>query len=79
MLTNSRRDILTVGVVLALYFSSNGIEALRIALNRAYGLKEMRPWWLTRLESIGYVVVAAIAVLALAFLVVLGPFLWSTP
>ncbi len=78
VLTNSRRDILTVGAVLALYFSSNGIEALRIALNRAYGLKELRPWWLTRLESIGYVVVAAIAVLALAFLVVLGPFLWGT-
>ena len=57
VLTNSRRDILTVGVVLALYFSSNGVESLRIALNRAYGMRETRPWWLTRLESIAYVLV----------------------
>ncbi len=65
-------------MVLAIYFSSNGVEALRVALNRAYGLKEMRPWWLTRLESIAYVVVSAVVILALAFLVVLGPLIWST-
>ncbi|MCP8938669.1 YihY/virulence factor BrkB family protein [Alsobacter sp. SYSU M60028] len=77
VLTRTRSDVLTVGAALALYFSSNGIEALRIALNRAYGLKELRAWWLTRLESIAYVVVAAIAILALSVLVVLGPFFWN--
>jgi membrane protein len=69
--------LLTFGGVLALYFSSNGIEALRVALNRAYGLKETRSWWLTRLESIGYVLIAAVALLALSFLVVLGPTVWT--
>jgi membrane protein len=78
VLLNTRGDVLTVGVVLAIYFSSNAVEALRVALNRAYGLKEMRPWWLTRLESIAYVVISAVVVLALAFLVVLGPLIWST-
>ena len=78
VLLNTRSDVLTVGVVLAIYFSSNAVEALRVALNRAYGLKELRPWWLTRLESIAYVVISAIVILALAFLVVLGPLIWST-
>jgi membrane protein len=73
VLTTARGDILTVGAVFAVYFSSSGIESLRIGLNRAYGLTETRPWWLLRLESIGYVLVAAIGLLALAFLVVLGP------
>jgi len=73
VLTTARGDILTIGAVFALYFSSSGIESLRIGLNRAYGLTERRPWWLLRLESIGYVLVAAIGLLALAFLVVLGP------
>ena len=36
----------------------------------------MRPWWLTRLESIGYVVCGAFAMLAFALLVVLGPLIW---
>jgi membrane protein len=73
VLTTARGDILTIGAVFALYFASSGIESLRIGLNRAYGLTEERPWWLLRLESIGYVLVAAVALLALAFLVVLGP------
>lgn len=73
-----RTDVLTYGVILALYFSSNGIESLRIGLNRAYGMKEMRSWYWLRLESIGYVLIAAAAMLALSFLVVLGPLLWQT-
>ncbi len=72
-----RTDVLTYGVVLAIYFSSNGIESLRIGLNRAYGMKEARAWYWLRLESIGYVLVAAVAMLALSFLVVLGPLLWQ--
>ncbi|MEP9354231.1 YihY/virulence factor BrkB family protein [Xanthobacter sp. KR7-65] len=73
-----RTDVLTYGVVLALYFSSNGVESLRIGLNRAYGMKEMRSWYWLRLESIGYVLVAAVSMLSLSFLVVLGPLLWQT-
>lgn len=73
-----RTDVLTYGVVLALYFSSNGIESLRIGLNRAYGTKEGRAWYWLRLESIGYVLLASVAMLALSFLVVLGPLLWHT-
>jgi membrane protein len=78
VLTTARGDILTVGAVFAVYFSSSGIESLRIGLNRAYGLTETRPWWLLRLESIAYVLVAAVAMLALAFLVILGPLVFRT-
>jgi membrane protein len=77
VLTTQRGGVLTLGAVLALYFSSSGVESLRVGLNRAYGLRESRPWWLTRLESIGYVVCGAFAILAFALLVVLGPLIWS--
>jgi membrane protein len=73
VLTTARGDVLTIGAVFAIYFSSSGIESLRIGLNRAYGLIEPRRWWLLRLESIGYVLVGAVGMLALSFLVVLGP------
>jgi membrane protein len=78
VLTGAHGRVLTVGVFLALYFSSSGIESLRIGLNRAYNMVDPRPIWLLRLESIGYVVVAAIALLALSFLVVLAPVMWRT-
>ncbi len=76
VLTEQRGGVLTLGALLALYFSSSGVESLRVGLNRAYGIREMRPWWLTRLESIGYVVCGAFAMLAFALLVVLGPLIW---
>lgn len=69
---------LTIGAALALFFASSGVEALRIALNRAYDIVDARPWWLTRLESIGYIIVAALALLALSFLVFLAPLIWAT-
>jgi membrane protein len=73
VLTTTRGDILTVGAVLAVYFASNGVEALRVALNRAYAVAEPRRWYWLRLESIGYTLVAAFTALAMAFLIVLGP------
>jgi membrane protein len=73
VLTTTRGDILTIGAVLAVYFASNGVEALRVALNRSYSVIEPRRWYWLRLESIGYTLIAAITALAMAFLIVLGP------
>lgn len=73
VLTSTRGDVLTLGVLFALYFASSGVESLRIGLNRAYGMKELRAWWLLRIESVIYVLVGAVAILAFSFLVVLAP------
>ena len=73
VLTTTRSDVLTVGAVLAVYFASNGVEALRVGLNRAYAVVEPRRWYWLRLESIGYTLVAAFTALAMGFLIVLGP------
>jgi membrane protein len=73
VLTTTRTGVLTIGAVLAVYFASNGVEALRVALNRAYAVVEPRRWYWLRLESIGYTLVAAFTALAMAFLIVLGP------
>jgi membrane protein len=76
ILTVRRSDVLTLGAVLAIYFASSGVESLRVGLNRAYGLRETRAWWFTRLESIAFVIGGAFVMLAFALLVVLGPFVW---
>jgi membrane protein len=78
VLTGAHGQVLTVGVLLALYFASSGVDSLRIGLNRAYNIIDRRSVWLLRLESIGYVILAAVALLALSFLVVLAPVLWRT-
>jgi membrane protein len=76
VLTSARGDILTLGVAFAIYFASSGVESLRIALNRSYAVTEERNVLVLRLESIGYVLVGAIALLVFSFLVVLAPLIW---
>jgi len=78
VLLGARSDLLTIGVALAIYFASSGIESLRIGLNRAYGVSESRSWWILRLESIGYVLIAAVGLLVLSFLVVLAPLIFAS-
>ncbi|SIQ64681.1 membrane protein [Rhizobium sp. RU35A] len=58
-----RGGLLTISVLAAAYFASNGVEALRISLNRAYRVAEDRAWYVTRLASLGYVI-AAVAIFA---------------
>lgn len=77
VLSNRHGGLLTISGALALYFSSSGVEALRTGLNRAYGAIETRAWWRLRLQSTGYVFIGALALLSMAFLLVLGPTLWS--
>ncbi len=77
VLTEPRGGLLTFGAVLALYFSSSAIEALRVGLNRAYDTPEERPWYWLRAQSIVFVLFGASALLALAFLIVLGPLIFN--
>ena len=73
VLTIRRGDLLTFGAVAALWFSSNGVEALRTALNRAYRQNEHRSIVFLRLQSLALVLVGAAILLAYTFLVVLAP------
>lgn len=77
VLTTTRGDVLTFGVLFALYFASSGVESLRVGLNRAYSSAEPRAWWLLRIEAVVYVLVGAAAILAFSFLVVLAPLIWG--
>jgi membrane protein len=73
VLTGQRRDLLTIGALLAIWFSSSGVESLRVGLNRAYGVEETRYWVQTRLQSIIFVLIGAAGLLMLGFMVVLAP------
>lgn len=73
VLGSQRSDLLTLGAGLMLWFSSSGVEALRVGLNRAYAQRETRWWFQTRAQSMLFVVVGAAGLLALSLLIVLAP------
>ena len=73
VLTVQRSDLLTFGVALAAYFASNGIEALRTSLNRAYRVVETRSFLYRRFQSLVFVLIATIGFLAISVLLVFAP------
>lgn len=64
VLAASDSRLMTLGGVLALYFASNGVDAVRVAMTRAYHDADPRPFWQTRLLCLGLVVAGAALVLA---------------
>ncbi|WP_052161295.1 YihY/virulence factor BrkB family protein [Hoeflea sp. BAL378] len=73
VLTVERGGLLTISVLAAAFFSANGVEALRVSLNRAYRVTETRAWYVTRAQSLGFVVVAVMVIISISFLLVLAP------
>jgi membrane protein len=73
-----RRNVLTISVVLTLLVATNGVESLRVALCRAYGVERFRPWWKARLIGVGFILIGAGALVASSVLVVLWPSIWRT-
>ncbi|TPW31062.1 YihY/virulence factor BrkB family protein [Martelella alba] len=73
VLTVPRGGLLTVSVLAAAYFASNGVEAVRLSLNRAYRVEENRSWWWLRMKSLGYVIMSVIIFVFMSFMLVAVP------
>lgn len=65
--------LMTFGILVTLWASSSGLEALRHALNLAYDVADPPAFWKTRLESLLLTVTAAIVVIVVMILLVVIP------
>jgi len=71
--TDSRRpDILSLGIVLALWTGSNIFVALMQGLNRVSEIQERRRWWRRRLIAIGALAASMVLLVASALLLLAG-------
>ncbi|MBK8456662.1 MAG: YihY/virulence factor BrkB family protein [Phyllobacteriaceae bacterium] len=73
VLAVQRGGLLTLSVLAAGFFASNGVEALRTSLNRAYGITELRSVFLLRLQSIAFVLVGALTLFIVGLLLIAIP------
>jgi membrane protein len=73
VLTVQRGDFLTIGILVTAFFATNGIEALRVSLNRAYRVTETRSMWWLRLQGLAFVVIATIGFVIVSTLLVFLP------
>lgn len=63
---------ISFGILAALWAASNGMSAISTTLNRAYDVKESRPWWKQRLTVIGLTMALSALIISALILVVAG-------
>ena len=73
VLSVSNSKLMTLGGVLALYFASNGVDAVRLAMTQAYRDDDPRPFWRTRLLCLIFVVLGGAGIMAAAVVELILP------
>jgi len=73
VLAASNSRLMTLGGVLALYFASNGVDAVRLAMVQAYRDDDPRPFWKNRLLCLAFVILGGSGIMATAVFEFLMP------
>ena len=76
ILANATGQVLTLSALAALWFSSNAVEAIRTAFDRAYNAPS-RGIVTGRLIAFGVVLIGVVAAMALGLTIVLAPLLFA--
>jgi membrane protein len=70
------RALLTIGVLATIWTASSGTQAIRTALNRAYGVEQGLPFWKARIKVTLFTVIGTVATIFVFSSVVVLPYAW---
>lgn len=71
------RALLAIGVIATIWAASSGAQAVRTALNRAYGVDRGLPFWKARIKVTLFTVIGTLAAILVFSSVVILPHLWA--
>ena len=74
IINNTRASLLSIGFLLALYFSTNGINSLIEAFNASYHIRENRPIIQQRILSLGLTLLLSFMLIIAMGLIIFGKF-----
>jgi membrane protein len=77
VLAQRNQALLTIGVLATLWTASSGMQAVRTALNRSYGIERGLPFWRARLKVIVFTCVVGFGVLLAFSSVIVMPYVWQ--
>ncbi|MGV3569904.1 MAG: YihY/virulence factor BrkB family protein [Ramlibacter sp.] len=77
VLAQRSQALLTIGLLATLWAASSGTQAVRSALNRAYGIERSLPFWKARIKVTLFTIVVGLGVLAAFSSVVVMPYVWQ--
>lgn len=73
VMTVQRGGVLSVGILLTIWFAVGGVDGVRVGLNRAYGLREVRSAVVIYALQAAMVVLASLVLVMVGYLLVLAP------
>ncbi|MEO1494336.1 MAG: YihY/virulence factor BrkB family protein [Pseudomonadota bacterium] len=76
VLGRERSGVLTLSILGTLYAASNGCDAIRIGLDRAYDVESTRGFLRNRLVAIGFVLIGFLTFAVLTVLIVFAPLMF---
>jgi len=77
VLAQRSQALLTIGVLATLWTASSGMQAIRSALNRAYGIERGLSFWRARIKVTVFTIVVGAGVLVAFSSVVIMPYAWQ--
>lgn len=77
VLRQRNQTLLTVGLFVTLWTASSGMQAVRTALNRSYGVDRGLPFWKARIKSTLFTIVVGIGILGAFSSVIVMPYIWG--
>lgn len=77
VLAQRNQALLAIGVLVTLWTASSGMQAVRSALNRAYGLERGLSFWKARIKVTLFTVIVGSAILVAFSSVVILPYVWQ--
>ena len=73
VMTIQRGGVLSVGILLTIWFALGGVDGVRVGLNRAYGIRETRAWYILYPLMALMVVIASLVLVMVGYLLILAP------
>lgn len=77
VLAQRSQALLAIGLLVTLWTASSGMQAVRTALNRSYGIERGLPFWKARLKVTLFTVVVGSGILATFSSVIVMPYVWE--
>lgn len=73
VMTVPRGGVLSIGILLTIWFAVGGVDGVRVGLNRAYGIRETRSTLVLYAVQIAFVLMASLVLVLVAYLLVIAP------
>lgn len=77
VLSQRSRALLAVGVLVTIWTASSGVQAIRTALNRAYGVRRGMSFWGARIKVTLFTVIGGVGTVLAFGSVIVVPYVWS--